>query len=208
MWKSMSGNNRADSNDSRSTDTGMNADRRDDRQNTDTGMNADRRDTGTNADHRDVNDDHGYRDDNANRERGDNNADEMNTGGRGKLLSPMIALLGVWMVALAFVLDVTGSHFWSAVLVGALLIGVGAYNYSRQANERLANSAIALIAVAAGLWLIAAPYVLGGDAGLTESAYELWFYNHVAVGLLAVGLGAYTAYTSRDHQQDTQRTKA
>ncbi|WP_418282545.1 SPW repeat domain-containing protein [Halorubrum sp. DTA98] len=142
-------------------------------------------------------------------DRRDERADhERNAGERGKWLSPLIALLGVWMIALAFVLDVTGAQFWSDVLVGALLIGVGGYNYSRQANERLANSAIALIAVAAGLWLIAAPYVLGADAGLTESAYDLWFYNHIAVGLLAAGLGAYSAYMTRDHQQDTRRTKA
>lgn len=163
----------------------------DDRPSTDRGMNTNRRDDSASQGHRD-----------------DSTGHETNPGDRGKWLSPLIAVLGVWMIALAFVLDVTGSHFWSAVLVGALLIGVGAYNYSRQANERLANSAIALIAVAAGLWLIAAPYVLGGDAGLTETAYELWFYNHIAVGLLAVGLGAYSAYMARDHQQDTRQTKA
>lgn len=112
------------------------------------------------------------------------------------------------MIVLALVLDVTGAQFWSDILVGALLIGVGGYNYSRRANERLANSAIALIAVAAGLWLIAAPYVLGADAGLTEATNDLWFYNHIAVGLLAVGLGAYSAYKARDYQQDTRRTKA
>ena len=164
---------------------------------------------GMNTNRRDDSADHERRDDSADRGRRDDSADhETNPGGRGKWLSPLIALLGVWMIVLALVLNVTGAHFWSAVLVGALLIGVGGYNYSRQSNERLANSAIALIAVAAGLWLIAAPYVLGGDAGLTESAYELWFYNHIAVGLLAVGLGAYSAYTARGHQQDTRQTKA
>ncbi len=191
---------------------GMNANRRDDdraaHERRDANDDRGYRDDDATRERRDANDDHGYRDVNATRERRDNNVNEANPGGRGKWLSPLIALLGAWMIVLTLVLDVTGAHFWSAVLVGALLVGVGAYNYSRQSNERLANSAIALIAVAAGLWLIAAPYVLGGDAGLTESAYELWFYNHIAVGLLAAGLGAYSAYVARDHQQDTRRTEA
>ena len=133
---------------------------------------------------------------------------ERNRGGMSNWLSPLIAVLGVWMVVATVLLDVAGSHFWSGILVGALLIAVGGYTYSQQANDRVGNSAVALIAVAAGLWLIAAPYVLGGNAGLGESTYELWFYNHMAVGLLAVGLGAYSAARSRDHPEDTSQTEA
>lgn len=138
-------------------------------------------------------------------DRGDN---QKTTGTRGNWLSPLLALLGIYMIALPLFLDVAGSHFWSAVLAGALLVGIGGYNFSRQADERVGNSALAMIAVATGLWLIAAPYVLGADTGLTGSAYELWFWSHIVVGLMAVGLGAYSAFGGRDTQQDTRQTKA
>ncbi len=112
------------------------------------------------------------------------------------------------MIVQALLLELTAAQFWNDILIGALLVGVGGYNYSRRADERFANTAVSLIAVAAGLWLIAAPFVLGADTGLTETANELGFYNDIAVGLLAVGLGAYSAYQARDHQEDTRRTNA
>lgn len=127
---------------------------------------------------------------------------------RGKWLSALIALLGLWMVAQAIALDLTAAQFWNDVLVGALLIGVGGYNYTRRASEAFGNTAVALIAVAAGLWLIVAPFVLGADAGFTETANAYGFYNDLVVGLLAVGLGAYSAYKARDQEPETRETRA
>lgn len=144
-------------------------------------------------------------DTNRRNERDDHGA---NPGERGKWLSALIALLGILVIVQAYVFDITQAQFWSDALVGALLIGVGGYNYSRQANERVANTAVALIAVAAGVWLIAAPFVLGGDASLTETTNDLWFYSHIVLGLLAAGLGAYSAYKAGDRKEDTRRTKA
>jgi len=125
---------------------------------------------------------------------------------RGKWISALIAVLGLWMIAQALGLDLTASQFWNDVLVGGLLIGVGGYNYSRRADERFGNTAVAMIAVAVGVWLMAAPFVLGAEAGLTETTNELGFYNDIIVGLLAAGLGAYSAYQAREHQEDTRRT--
>ncbi|MFD1645285.1 SPW repeat domain-containing protein [Haloarchaeobius litoreus] len=143
------------------------------------------------------------------RDRRDERADHgANPGERGKWLSALIALLGLWMIAQALGLTLTEAQFWNDVLVGALLVGVGGYNYSRQADERFANVAVALIAVVAGLWLIAAPFMLGADSGLTETTNEFGFYNDIVVGLLAVGLGAYSAYQAQERQQDTRRTEA
>jgi peptidoglycan/LPS O-acetylase OafA/YrhL len=140
-------------------------------------------------------------------DRRDERADQgANPRERGKWISALIAVLGLWMIVQALGLELAASQFWNDILVGVLLIGVGGYNYSRRADERLANAAVALIAVAAGLWLIAAPFVLGADAGFTETTNEIGFYNDIVVGLLAAGLGAYSAYTAGDHQQDTRRT--
>lgn len=124
----------------------------------------------------------------------------------GKWLSALIAILGVWMIGQALGLELTDAQFWNDVLVGALLIGVGAYNYSRRAGERFGNAAVAIIAVLAGVWLIAAPFVLGADSGLTETTNELGFYNDIVVGILAIGLGAMSAFKARDHEEETPRT--
>jgi drug/metabolite transporter (DMT)-like permease len=136
-------------------------------------------------------------------ERADHGA---NPSESGKWISALIALLGLWMAVQAIGVELTAAQFWNDILVGALLIGVGGYNYSQRASERFGNTAVALIAVAAGLWLIAAPFVLGADTGFTETTNVFGFYNDLVVGLLAVILGAYSAYKARDHQEDTRRT--
>lgn len=143
----------------------------------------------------------------------DRSADERgehgpNPGKRGKWLSALVALLGLWMIVQAFGVDLTASQFWNDILVGALLLVVGGYNYSRRSDERFANTAAALVAAVAGLWLIAAPFLLGTEAGLTETANDFGFWNDVVVGLLALGLGAYSAYRARDHRRDARRTAA
>lgn len=190
----MSSNNRPDSDDRPRSDMDMHTDRREER------AEHERRDTRTDAGRHDERTDPERRDDRA--------AHDPNPDERGKWLSALIAVLGIWMIVQALTIELIAAQFWNDVLIGALLIGVGGYNYSRQANERFANTAVALIAVAAGLWLIAAPFVLGADSGLTETTNEFGFYNDIVVGLLAVGLGAYSAYQARDHQADTRRAKA
>ncbi|MFB9809482.1 SPW repeat protein [Haladaptatus pallidirubidus] len=66
----------------------------------------------------------------------------------------------------------------------------------------------AIVATILGLWLIIAPFVLGIDAGATETANDLGFWNDIIVGLLAFVLGAYSAYKIRDWRQDAQRPTA
>lgn len=125
---------------------------------------------------------------------------------RSKWLSALIALLGLWMIVQAVALDLMASQFWNDVAVGTLLVAVGGYNYYRRANEQLASVAVAMIAAVVGLWLIAAPFLFGAGAGLTEGVNDLGFWNGIAVGLLAVGLGIYSAYKVRAHRRDTRRT--
>lgn len=131
-----------------------------------------------------------------------------NPGERGKWLSAIIALLGLWMLAEALWLDLVPAQFWNDVIVGLLLLAVGAYNYSRRASERLGNVAAASLAALLGLWLIAAPFVFGADTGLAETTNDMGFWNDIAVGALTFLLGAYSAYKARDRQADreTRRT--
>jgi|AntRauTorcE11898_2_1112593.scaffolds.fasta_scaffold01908_1 hypothetical protein len=162
-------------------------------------------DTNYNSVHHDDTDyDSDRHDDTVDADRHEDHGPNRNEG--GKWLSALIAILGVWMIGQAFGVELTDAQFWNDVLVGALLIGVGAYNYSRRAGERFGNAAVALIAVLAGVWLIAAPFVLGADSGLTETTNVFGFYNDIVVGLLAIGLGAMSAFKARGHEEETPRT--
>ncbi|MFC4550537.1 MULTISPECIES: SPW repeat domain-containing protein [Halorussus] len=124
---------------------------------------------------------------------------------RGKWLSGIIALLGVWMLLEAFLFDIVASQFWNDVIVGALLLVVGGYNYSRRGSDKVGSVAAAAIAALAGLWLVAAPFMFGWDGGTTEAVNALAFWNDIVVGLLALAIGAFSAYAAHDQKQDAKR---
>lgn len=123
---------------------------------------------------------------------------ETNPAQRGKWLSAVVGLLGVWMVVQAALFDLVAAQFWNDVVVGALLIALGGYNYYRRSDELVGNVGVASLVALLGLWLVAAPFVLGPDAGLTETADALPFWNDVVAGLLALVLGAYSAYQASE----------
>ena len=129
-----------------------------------------------------------------------------NVDERGKGLSAIIALLGVWMLLEAVLLDVAATQFWNDVLVGVLLLAVGGYNYTRQADEETGSVAVASVAALLGLWLLAAPFVLGTGVGLTETLNDFAFWNDIVVGLLALVVGAYSAYQIRDERRHDRST--
>lgn len=132
----------------------------------------------------------------------DTNPDES-----GKWVSGLIGLLGLWMIIEAVVLDIVLTQFWNDVLIGALLLAVGGYNYYRRSNREVGSVAAAGIAALLGLWLIVAPFVLGTGAEeqAVETANDLAFWNDTVVGLLALGLGLYSAYEARKDRRDTRR---
>ncbi|WP_137287036.1 SPW repeat domain-containing protein [Halorussus salinisoli] len=128
-----------------------------------------------------------------------------NPNERGKWLSAIIALLGLWMLAQAFLFDIVASQFWNDIVAGALLLAVGAYNYSRRGSDEVGSVGAAAIAALVGLWLVAAPFMFGADAGTTEAVNDLAFWNDIVVGLLALGVGAFSAYSARDQQREARQ---
>ena len=125
---------------------------------------------------------------------------------RGKGISAIIALLGGWMIIQAVLLDIVMTQFWNDILVGVLLLAIGGYNYTRQADKETGNVAAASVAALLGLWLLAAPFVLGAGLNPAETLNDLAFWNDIVVGLLALALGAYSAYQIRDERQHDRRT--
>lgn len=124
----------------------------------------------------------------------------------GKWISALIALLGLWMIAEALLFDLVASQFWNDIVVGALLLAVGAYNYYRRSDERFGSVAAATLAALLGLWLVASPFMFGADTGSTEAANDFGFWNDIIVGLAALILGAYSAYKGRDRRETARRT--
>lgn len=123
---------------------------------------------------------------------------ERNPGERGKWASLAIAVLGLWLIVEPFLFEILGGNFWNDVIVGVALLAIGAYNYYRRADERLANVGAAAFAALLGLWLIVSPWVYGAEFGAVNVTTEVGFWNDVIVGALVLILGAYSAYEARD----------
>lgn len=127
---------------------------------------------------------------------------------RGKGVSALIALAGVWLVIEAFWLDVLLlGNFWNDVIVGIALVALGGYNYYRRANEELGSAAAAGLAAVLGLWLIISPFVYDVEVGAAELTTELGFWNDVIVGFVVLVLGAYSAYEASTTDVTTTATE-
>lgn len=125
---------------------------------------------------------------------------------RGKWLSVVVALLGLWMLVQAAFLEPVAANYWSDVIVGLGLIALGGYNYYRRANERIGSVAVGAFVALLGLWLVVSPFLLGSGQEIAageELAMDAEFWNDVLVGLAVLALGAYSAYEARQTEAAT-----
>jgi len=104
-----------------------------------------------------------------------------------KTLSWLVVLAGIWEVVASFVLGYMGTTaaLWNAVIVGAVLIVLGAW--AALSDQEGWDRTLDWVNAVAGLWLIAAPFVLG----YTGTAVALW--NDVIVGVVVVVLAGWAA---------------
>ena len=123
---------------------------------------------------------------------------ERNPAERGKWISALVALLGLWLVAEAYLLDPVAGNFWSDMIVGVALIALGGYNFYRRANERVGSVGVGVFVALLGLWLIVTPFVLGSTEPGAGVEFDIEFWNDVVVGLLVFLLGAYSAHEARE----------
>lgn len=121
---------------------------------------------------------------------------------RGQWVSALVALLGLWMIVEALWFDLIAAQVWNDVVVGVLLLAVGAYNYDRRAEERVGSMGAAVLVALVGLWLVASPMMFGADTGVTEAINDAGFWNDVVAGLIALVLGAYSANEIRGQRRE------
>ena len=123
---------------------------------------------------------------------------ETNPAERGKWISGLVALFGLWLVAEAYLLNPIAGHFWSDIIVGVALIALGGYNFYRRASERIGSVGIGVFVALLGVWLVVTPFILGSTEGTAAVEFDIEFWNDVIVGLLVFLLGAYSAYEARE----------
>ncbi len=117
--------------------------------------------------------------------------------GTQKTLSWLVVLAGIWEVTAPFVLGYTATtaFLWDALIVGAALVVLGAW--AALSNQEGTDRALDWLNALVGLWLIAAPFVLG----YTGIAAALW--NDVIVGLIVAVIAGWAAVAlgQRQHPQ-------
>jgi drug/metabolite transporter (DMT)-like permease len=127
-----------------------------------------------------------------------------NPNERGKWLSALIALIGVWMIVEPILFELAAAQLWNDIVVGLLLVAAGGYNYSRQTSEKLGSPGMAGIAAFLGLWLVATPFLFGTGIAGDQFTESLGAWNDFTIGLVTFLLGAYSAYRIRSRRQPTQ----
>ena len=113
------------------------------------------------------------------------NNTQTTTYGQVKIASGLNIVLGVWMIIASFVLGYSGTTIalWNDIIVGVIILLLA---WSRVANpDRM--TAESWINAVLGLWLIAAPFILGYSAATAA----LW--NSIIVGVVVAVLGAWSA---------------
>ena len=112
------------------------------------------------------------------------------TAGQVKLASGLNIALGAWLAVASFILGYSGiaAARWNDIIVGLIILVLA---WARVANPSRMTAA-SWTNVVLGLWLIAAPFVLG----YSGTAAPLW--NDIIVGVVVAALGTWSALATRN----------
>ena len=125
-----------------------------------------------------------------------------------KTLNWIIAILGIWELLAPFILSYskvqkaaqgaqkaaalpkTGNAMWDAIIIGIVLLIVGAW--AGLSNSVGLIKGLSWLNAILGLWLIIAPFTLG----YSKLASGMW--NDVIIGILVAIFGAWAAMTAKE----------
>jgi len=117
-------------------------------------------------------------------------------------LSGIALVVGAWVFASAFVLDVGAGQYWNNIVVGASVLVLSGYSALREMAEEAPSTWASGLSALLGLWLIATPFVYGyaNQTILASSALS---------GVIVAVLEGYNAYTaSMETRELARRTGA
>ena len=118
--------------------------------------------------------------------------------GTHKVLSWLVALVGLWEVIAAFVLRYAASSaaLWNAIIIGVALIVLGVW--AALSNQEMTDKTLDWINVVLGVWLIIAPFVLGYYSAIVAA---IW--NDIIVGIVVTVLAVWAALAIGRYQSKT-----
>jgi len=108
--------------------------------------------------------------------------------GQIRTASGINVVLGLWLIIAAFVVAVSEEAYWNDLLVGIVVLILAATRLSKPIEGTKPAS---WVNAAIGVWLIAAPFILGYTAD-----QEMW--NDIIVGVLILVFGAWSASLPRE----------
>lgn len=100
----------------------------------------------------------------------------------------LAAAIGAWILWSGIILTGTGAIIWNNVLAGAAIATLASYAAAWPGGRRLPAFAVPAIVCLLGLWVVAAPFVLG--------AVDRLLWSNVVSGLLVAVLAVGSVYGS------------
>lgn len=123
---------------------------------------------------------------------------ERNPDERGKWVSALVGVAGVWLVVQAFLFEILAANVWNDVVVGLALVALSGYNLYRRADQRGGSTAAAGLVALLGLWLMVSPEFYDQEFGFTEVVAEVGYVNDFVLGVFVLVLGVYSGIQARD----------
>lgn len=109
-----------------------------------------------------------------------------------KWVSAIVALVGVWLLGEAYLLEPIFAGISSDSVVGVALLALGGYNYIRRSGEWFGSVGVSALVILLGVWLVASPFLGGQPDGPLALADNPEFWSDVVTGLVTVTLGIYS----------------
>lgn len=113
---------------------------------------------------------------------------------RARWASSANVLAGLWLIAAPFVLNFEGADVaqWNHIIVGAAVALIAVI----RASDPAERAGMSWTNVVLGLWMIAAPFVLGYNQVMDAQT------NSIIMGAVIMALGAFSAYETNQAQEE------